>query len=78
MMFLAWGYIIAANFLSFSNYLPNDFFTPTEEKKKNDNSSRNRKSTSFIESRNGNETAGLDYVHIIHSDNTESRYYIKR
>lgn len=28
MIYLAWGYILAVNFLSFSNYLPDDFFSP--------------------------------------------------
>jgi hypothetical protein len=28
MMFLAWGYITAVNFLNFSNFIPKDFFEP--------------------------------------------------
>jgi hypothetical protein len=32
MMYFAWGYIIAASFLNYSNYIPIDFFSPIEKK----------------------------------------------
>jgi hypothetical protein len=33
MMYFAYGYIIAASFLNYSNYIPLDFFNPIEKKK---------------------------------------------
>lgn len=78
MMYFAWGYILATSFLNYSNYIPLDFFSPIVRKVKVElNLEFNRSSTSFVGGRGNNEAAGLDYVKVVHSDNTESNYYTK-
>jgi hypothetical protein len=79
LMYLAWGYITAVSFLNFSNYLPADFFSSlsarwTCKKNKNERSG----SVTVFEQKSGADINGLQAVHVIHSDNTESKYYIKR
>ena len=53
LMYLAWGYITAVNFLSFSNYIPSDFFTPIQNifkgLKKQKNTDDARRSITYID-----------------------------
>ena len=81
LMYLAWGYITAVNFLSFSNYIPSDFFTPIQNifkgLKMQKNTDDARRSITYIDQKSGAEINGLSCVHVIHSDGTESKYFIK-
>jgi hypothetical protein len=64
MIYLAWGYILAVNFLTYSNYIPIDFFKPLSiARKEDENSTRNQ---SFV-GQSGN-TDGMDYVQVNHSN----------
>jgi hypothetical protein len=70
MIYLAYGYIIAVNFLNFSNYLPADFFAPikyicckpSKQQARSFDSGQPRESVSFIGQRGQTDIAGLDCV----------------
>ena len=80
MIYLAWGYIMVVSFLNYSAYIPADFFSPifrkpsVEQTKENDENLKSRRS--FIGARGG--SGGLDFVKVVHSDNSESQYFMKQ
>jgi hypothetical protein len=73
MMYFAWGYIITVSFLNYSNYIPLDFFTSIE--KKVEAKEQNTRLKTFVGEIS--ENAGVDIVNVVHSDLTESKYFIK-
>ena len=71
MIYLALGYIMVVSFLNYSSYIPADFFSPIFRKPsvEQENESLQRRNT-FVGERGGSE--GLDFVKVVHSDNSES------
>jgi hypothetical protein len=81
MIYLAWGYIIAVNFLNFSNYIPEGFFESRLRPMKKPFPQSLQKTNSFQGGAGGADNQdidGLDCVRVVNSDYTESSYYIKQ
>lgn len=82
MMYFAWGYIVVVSFLNYSNYIPDNFFAPIEKNIDFQIPTRDKRNLAvgktFVGKRGETEVAGVDIVKVVHSDNSESRYYTKQ
>ena len=82
MMYFAWGYIVVVSFLNYSNYIPDNLFHPIEKEGDFKIPTREERNLfigkTFVGKRSVTEVAGVDIFKVVHSDNSESRYYTKQ